>query len=95
MDVDRLTAEELRALDSGQQVLALNILFREIKRLSDLKNDAIDALSNATILALEKPTGEAKANKIRAKAMVDKIGVMIAARKEQVKILQTQLRLPA
>jgi hypothetical protein len=92
MKVDRLTTDELRALDAYEQIGALNELFGEIKRLGDDKNKAMDLLGDAKILAIEEPSPTNKAMVIRATSTRDKLTTMLSVRKEQIRILQTLLK---
>lgn len=93
LDVDRLTAAELRALSFGEQVEVLNSLFSELQRLADVKCLAIDVLADAKMQAIKAPdSADCKANVIDAKRDFDKVGVAIQARKQQVSVLQTLVR---
>jgi hypothetical protein len=92
MKADRLTAEELRALDAYEQASLLNDLFGEVGRLGRLKQEVINALYDAKILLIQEKTDESKVTLERAKKAKDNVDAEIAYRKEQVKILQTLLR---
>ena len=93
LNVDRLSAEDLRALDFAEQITILNDLFAELKRLADVKCLAIDVLADARMKSVRTPDDrEAKAAVIDAKRSFDKVGVAIQARKQQVSVLQTLTR---
>lgn len=93
LPIDDLSAAEMRALDFGRQVDALNDLFVELKRLSDLRMQALDLRADARMRLCHEPRDpELRAREIDAKRSFDKLGVAISARKEQVRILQTLVR---
>ena len=89
---DKLSAEELRALDVAHQYAILSDLFGEVKRLADVKCAAIDAHASARIVALRSPSDDTRARVIESKRDVDVVAAAIAARKMQVSILQSLLR---
>lgn len=96
LTVDRYSPAELRALDAYAQLSALDELFGEMKRLADLKVEAIGLHAAARIHALNenrKPTECPKV--IEGKCNVDKLATIITARRQQISILQTILRSPA
>jgi len=100
--LDDLTAAELRTLDQGQQLALLSELLGAIKYMGELKCEAIDILAAKKMFCLvdlyedgdlagkQKP--ENKAAVVEAKAPVDKLTIMISARKQQSSVLQTLLR---
>jgi hypothetical protein len=91
--VDRLSSAELRALDAVEQGNVLNDLFNELKRLADLKVIAIDGVADARIRAISAGIPASRSPEvIDARRKQDKITAAIAARKEQIKILQTLIR---
>ena len=92
MPADLLTAEELRALDAVERYAILSDLYGEVKRLGDLKMNAIDAHASARILAARSPEPGHKARVLESKRDLDVVNAAIQARKMQVSILQTLLR---
>ena len=89
---DKLSAEELRALDVAHQYAILSDLFGEVKRLADVKCAAIDAHASARIIAARSPEPDNKARVLETRRDLDVVGAAIQARKMQVSILQTLLR---
>jgi hypothetical protein len=95
--LDDLTAAELRTLDQGQQLALLSELLGAIKYMGELKCDAIDVLALAKMKCLTdlvdgRPKPENKSEVVKAKAPVDKLTIMISARKQQSSTLQTMIR---
>lgn len=60
--------------------------------MGELKCDCIDAWANAKIAKIKDPSVENKTKVEDTKRDVDKIAIMIAARKQQSSMLQTLLR---
>lgn len=84
------------ALDGINRICHLNDLCREIKRLGDDKERALDIQADAKIALLSDPKNvQAKTNVINAKRVIDKLGAAISTRKEQAKILQTVINTEA
>lgn len=79
-------------MDAQQQLGVLDQLFGEIKKLADLRCEAIDLHADARMRAIDEPTSENKRAIIDAKRSIDKASVMLACRKSQASILQTALR---
>ena len=92
MSVDRLTPAELRAMTVEQQLGVLDFIFGEIKRLSDLRCEAVDLHADARMRCIDDPSSDNKRNVIDAKRSIEKSSVMLACRKSQASILQTALR---
>lgn len=96
LTVDRLSPAEIRALDAARQIGILDELFGEMKRLAELKVEAIDLRAVRRIAAINdgrKPQSCPKF--IEAQSSLDQLATWISARRQQVSILQTLLRIPA
>lgn len=92
VSLDGLSREDLLKLGAWEQAQALLELSFEIKHLTDKKIDANTRFRAAQMVAVDNPSKENKVAVIAAKAVVEKLTIEMAGRKEQVKILQTALR---
>jgi|HubBroStandDraft_2_1064218.scaffolds.fasta_scaffold365856_2 hypothetical protein len=91
--VDRYTPAEMRALDAVKQIGILDELFGEMKHLADLKSEASDLHYEARAQAQDEGRKPGTCSRVtRAKKSLDRLTIMIGARKIQVSILQTLLR---
>jgi hypothetical protein len=92
LEIDSLTVADLDALESQRLLHLLNELYGEIKRIADAKKRAKTDEKTARVALLFSPADpKLKAQQIEAKALLDILGYELSARKEQTKILQTQL----
>lgn len=91
--IDRLSPEELRALDAWEQASALNDLAAEIKRIGDKMQECHDRIYTARRSRLDgDDTLKARTDELEAKRDLDKLKIALGVRKEQTKIFQTLLR---
>ncbi|MDE2102366.1 MAG: hypothetical protein KGL39_34285, partial [Patescibacteria group bacterium] len=74
LDADTMSREEMMALDLGRRLHILDALYGEIFRLAELKCTAIDLRTDAK-LARDND------NLDKARAAIEKITTMLAARK--------------
>ena len=93
LEVDRLTPAEIRALDAARQIGILDELFGEMKKLAELKVEAIDLHAKRRIDAVrEGRKPQSCPMVIAAKSSLDQVTTWISARRQQTMILQTLLR---
>lgn len=92
IDYGELSADEIRKLDAYGQVGLLSWLYDEIKRLSDLKIQAVLAHHEAKALARSDKSDAAKATVDRAEGLEKALTIEISCRSKQATILQTFMR---
>lgn len=96
LEIDGLSTAELDALDVAKRLHHLNELYREVKRLGDDKERALDIRADAKIALCDDPKdADLKKTKIHADRVVEKLACAIATRKLQISALQTTINLEA
>ena len=79
-------------MTAHDQLCLLSQIAREIKRITDGKNDAIDLRTEAEFAYIDEPSAVNKKLFVKAKALVQKMDAMIKARNRQHSSLQTTIR---
>jgi hypothetical protein len=92
LGIDKMSDEELRALDAWSRECVLCSLALERKRLADQKSDARRQLRDALLNKLDNPGKDAEAVILIARDAIDRLSYHIDARKDQIRILQTLQR---
>ena len=91
---DALTPDELRTLDHEQRIGVLAWLYFELKRIGDLKDEALELEGIAKINALDNPGNASKKALLLAQKDVKKCSNFLQVRREQIRLLQTITRTP-
>lgn len=96
LEIDALSTAELDALDVAKRLHHLNELYREVKRLGDDKERALDILGDARIALCDDPKdADLKKVKLNAERVLHKLTCSISTRKLQISALQTVINLEA